>query len=49
MTVLLASVLSADEAELAIRAGVYIVDLKDPGQGALGAAHMPFQLGQFVI
>lgn len=37
MTALLASVLSAEEAGLAVRAGVDIVDLKDPGQGALGA------------
>lgn len=37
MTALLASVLSAEEAELAVRAGVDIVDLKDPEQGALGA------------
>lgn len=37
MTALLASVLSADEAGLAVRAGVDIVDFKDAGQGALGA------------
>ena len=37
MTALLASVLSAEEAELAVRGGADIVDLKDPGQGALGA------------
>lgn len=37
MTALLASVLSAGEAELALRAGADIVDLKDPAEGALGA------------
>jgi (5-formylfuran-3-yl)methyl phosphate synthase len=37
MTLLLASVRSAGEAEMAIGAGADIVDLKDPGAGALGA------------
>ncbi|MGZ8399880.1 MAG: (5-formylfuran-3-yl)methyl phosphate synthase [Methyloceanibacter sp.] len=37
MTLFLASVRDAEEAELALRAGADIVDLKDPGQGALGA------------
>ncbi|MGA7456930.1 MAG: (5-formylfuran-3-yl)methyl phosphate synthase [Methyloceanibacter sp.] len=37
MTLLLASVRDAEEAELAIGAGADIVDLKDPSQGALGA------------
>lgn len=37
MTALLASVLSPDEAEVALRGGADIVDLKDPRRGALGA------------
>ena len=37
MTLFLASVRDAEEAELAIGAGADIVDLKDPAQGALGA------------
>jgi uncharacterized protein (UPF0264 family) len=37
MTLLLASVRDAAEAELAIGAGADIIDLKDPEQGALGA------------
>jgi len=37
MTLLLASVRDAVEAEIAVGAGADIVDLKDPGQGALGA------------
>ena len=37
MTLFLASVRDAEEAELALGAGADIVDLKDPGQGALGA------------
>lgn len=37
MTALLASVMSAEEAELAVQAAVDIVDLKDPRFGALGA------------
>jgi uncharacterized protein (UPF0264 family) len=37
MTLFLASVRDAGEAELAVGLGADIVDLKDPGQGALGA------------
>ena len=37
LTLFLASVRDAEEAELALRAGADIVDLKDPEQGALGA------------
>ncbi|RWE70328.1 (5-formylfuran-3-yl)methyl phosphate synthase [Mesorhizobium sp.] len=37
MTRMLASVTSADEAEIALSGGVDIVDLKDPKAGALGA------------
>ncbi len=37
MTLFLASVRDAEEAELALGAGADIVDLKDPAQGALGA------------
>lgn len=37
MTLFLASVRDAGEAEMAIGAGADIVDLKDPGAGALGA------------
>ena len=37
MTLFLASVRDAEEAELALHAGADIVDLKDPAQGALGA------------
>jgi dihydroneopterin aldolase len=37
MTLFLASVRDADEAELALGAGADLVDLKDPSQGALGA------------
>jgi uncharacterized protein (UPF0264 family) len=37
MTLFLASVRDAAEAEMAIRAGADIIDLKDPHQGALGA------------
>jgi dihydroneopterin aldolase len=37
MTLLLASVRDAAEAELAIGAGADIIDLKDPSRGALGA------------
>lgn len=37
MTLFLASVRDAAEAEMAIEAGADIIDLKDPGQGALGA------------
>ena len=37
MTLMLASVLSADEAEIALRHGADVIDLKDPRAGALGA------------
>ncbi len=37
MTLFLASVRDAAEAEMAIGVGADIIDLKDPGQGALGA------------
>jgi (5-formylfuran-3-yl)methyl phosphate synthase len=37
LTLFLASVRDAEEVELALGAGADIVDLKDPGQGALGA------------
>lgn len=37
MTLFLASVRDAAEAEMAVGAGADIVDLKDPGRGALGA------------
>jgi uncharacterized protein (UPF0264 family) len=37
LTLFLASVRDAEEAELALHAGADIVDLKDPTQGALGA------------
>lgn len=37
MTLVLASVASADEAQLALVAGAGLIDLKDPGTGALGA------------
>jgi FolB domain-containing protein len=37
MTQLLASVIDADETELALANGADIIDLKDPGRGALGA------------
>ena len=37
MTRMLASVTDAEEAETAIGAGADIIDLKDPGRGALGA------------
>ena len=37
MTGMLASVASADEAEIALDAGADIIDLKDPTRGALGA------------
>lgn len=37
MTLFLASVRDAEEAELALKADADIVDLKDPGRGALGA------------
>jgi len=37
MTLFLASVRDAAEAEMAIGAGADIIDLKDPGKGALGA------------
>ena len=37
MTGLLASVIDAEELETAIRLGADIIDLKDPGAGALGA------------
>jgi uncharacterized protein (UPF0264 family) len=37
MTAMLASVNSLAEAEIAFRAGVDILDLKDPGRGVLGA------------
>jgi (5-formylfuran-3-yl)methyl phosphate synthase len=37
MTLFLASVRDAAEAEMALGAGADIIDLKDPGQGALGA------------
>jgi len=37
MTLFLASVRDPAEAELALGAGADIVDLKDPGEGALGA------------
>ena len=40
-TRLLASVASPDEAEIAARHGVDIVDLKDPANGILGAVAMP--------
>lgn len=39
MTGMLASVRSADEASVMLGAGVDILDLKDPGTGALGALH----------
>jgi uncharacterized protein (UPF0264 family) len=37
MTLFLASVRNTDEAETALGAGADIIDLKDPGRGALGA------------
>ncbi len=37
MTALLASVTTPEEALLAVQANVDLIDLKDPGQGALGA------------
>ena len=37
MTGMLASVTSVNEAEIVFRAGVDIIDIKDPAQGALGA------------
>ncbi len=37
MTLFLASVRDTAEAEMAIGAGADIIDLKDPGHGALGA------------
>jgi len=37
MTLLLASVTGAGEAEIALAHGADIIDLKDPAQGALGA------------
>lgn len=37
MTAMLASVTTAEEAELALAAGADLLDLKDPGRGALGA------------
>jgi len=37
MTGMLASVTSVNEAEIVLRAGVDIIDIKDPAQGALGA------------
>ncbi len=37
MTALLASVRSAEEAELALAGGADVIDLKDPARGALGA------------
>jgi dihydroneopterin aldolase len=37
MTLFLASVRDASEAELALQAGADLIDLKDPSQGALGA------------
>jgi dihydroneopterin aldolase len=37
MTLFLASVTGADEAEIALAQGADIIDLKDPGTGALGA------------
>jgi len=37
VSLFLASVRDADEAELALRAGADIIDLKDPAMGALGA------------
>jgi uncharacterized protein (UPF0264 family) len=41
MTALLASVMSAAEAETALRGGADIIDFKDPRQGALGALAAP--------
>ncbi|WP_119461639.1 (5-formylfuran-3-yl)methyl phosphate synthase [Rhodospirillaceae bacterium SYSU D60014] len=41
MTGLLASVTSAEEAEMALAAGADIIDLKDPQAGALGALPAP--------
>lgn len=41
MTQLLISVRNVDEALLALAAGADILDLKDPGTGALGALDMP--------
>jgi uncharacterized protein (UPF0264 family) len=40
MTLFLASVRDAAEAEMALGAGADIIDLKDPGQGALGALRL---------
>jgi hypothetical protein len=37
-TAFLATVLSADEAVQALRAGAYVIDVKNPAEGALGAA-----------
>lgn len=37
MTLLLASVRSAEEARICLRAGVDVIDLKEPAEGALGA------------
>jgi uncharacterized protein (UPF0264 family) len=37
MTGMLASVTSVNEADIVLRAGVDIIDIKDPAQGALGA------------
>jgi len=37
MTLLLASVTGAEEAEIALQSGADIIDLKDPSRGALGA------------
>jgi (5-formylfuran-3-yl)methyl phosphate synthase len=39
MTQLLVSVRSAEEATLAVQAGVGLIDVKDPSRGALGMAH----------
>ena len=38
MTLLLASVIGPDEAAVALAYGADIIDLKDPANGALGAA-----------
>ncbi len=40
-TRMLASVADPDEAELAIRGGADLIDLKDPSRGALGALPLP--------
>jgi len=44
---MLASVTSPEEAAIVLRAGVEIVDLKNPAAGALGA--LPYQLVEDVV